>query len=68
VQCVFMGHSHVNSLNRINDIPYVCLHSMVDGTGLENNAFSIVTFFKDGSLKLEGFGKHANHPMALVKS
>ncbi len=60
---VFMGHSHVNELNRINDIPYVCLHSMVDGAGLPNNAYSILTLLKDGSMKLEGFGKHAKHPM-----
>ncbi len=61
---VFMGHSHVNELNRINEIPYVCLHSMVDGAGLPNNAYSMLTAFKDGSMKLEGFGKHAKHPMS----
>jgi predicted phosphodiesterase len=60
---VFMGHSHVNELNRINDIPYVCLHSMVDGAGLPNNAFSVLSVLKDGSMKLEGYGKHAKHPM-----
>ncbi len=60
---VFMGHSHMNELNRINDIPYVCLHSMVDGAGLPNNAYSLLTVVKDGSMKLEGFGKHAKHPM-----
>lgn len=66
VRAVFMGHSHVNSLNRINDIPYVCLHSMVDGAGLANNAYSVLSVFGDGSLKLEGFGKHAENPMAKM--
>ena len=63
---VFMGHSHVNELNRIKEIPYVCLHSMVDGAGLPNNAYSLLTLFKDGSMKLEGFGKHSKHPMAAL--
>lgn len=64
VLAVLMGHSHVNSLNTISGIPYVCLHSMVDGAGLPSNAYSLMTVFDDGSLKLDGFGKHADNPMA----
>ena len=63
VMGVFMGHSHQNCVNRINDIPYVTLHAMVDGAGLSNNAYSVLHVHRSGSMKLEGFAKHSANPM-----
>jgi predicted phosphodiesterase len=62
VSAVFMGHSHSNVQTTINGIPYLTLAAMVEGTGPENNGYSLVRIFDDGSVELEGFRKHALHP------
>ena len=51
----FSGHVHEESYNLINGIPYYSVNAVVDGDGPENNAYTIVDVYKDGSLKVEGF-------------
>jgi len=41
----------------INGIPYIGLKAMVVGPGLDNNAYAIASFYKNGSLAIEGFGR-----------
>ncbi len=64
VAAVVMGHSHENDLRRIGGIPYIALDAMVDGGPEAGNAFSILHVAPDGGLRLEGFGRHAAHPLA----
>jgi len=64
VAAVFHGHAHVNDLRVINDIPYCTLAAVVEGSGPENNGYSILSVNADGRIALEGFRKHAAHPLA----
>ena len=62
VSAVFMGHSHGNDQALINGIPYLTLAAMVEGSGPESSGYSALSIFSDGSIELEGFRKHAQHP------
>jgi alkaline phosphatase len=61
VIAVFQGHAHVNDLRTIDGIAYATLQAVVEKPGKENMAHSMLQVFADGSLRLEGFGKHADH-------
>ncbi len=63
VAAVFQGHHHVNDYREVGGIHYCTLNAMVDGEGNANNAYSTLQVFSDGSLKLEGFYRHSNHPL-----
>ncbi len=65
VIAVFQGHSHVNDYRSIKGIHYCTLDAVVGGTGPANNAYSILSVYADGSLKLDGFAKHSEN--ALTK-
>ncbi len=64
VLAVFQGHSHKNECREINGIPYCVLSAMVEGSGPENNGYSALSVFADGTLKLTGFRRHAENPFA----
>lgn len=55
VLAVFQGHSHKNDLIDINGIHYCTLVAMVEGSGAESNAFSLMDIFDDGAIRLTGF-------------
>lgn len=55
VVCVFQGHVHEERYNLINNIHYCSMMAMVDYEGLENNSYSIVSLYKDGSLAIDGY-------------
>jgi predicted phosphodiesterase len=57
VRAVFQGHSHKNDHNLIAGIHYCTLHAMIEGSGVENNGYSMVTVKNDGSIQLTGFRK-----------
>jgi len=57
VAAVFQGHMHTGGYTRIRGVPYCTLKAMVEGPGLENNAYAIVTIDGAGRLALEGFGR-----------
>lgn len=55
VLAVFQGHSHKNDLKEIGGIHYCTLVAMVEGSGPENNGYSILELDPQGTLKLTGF-------------
>lgn len=55
VRCVFEGHVHEEIYRQINGIHYYSLNAVIDGDGQENNAYQIVSVFKNGSLLVDGF-------------
>lgn len=60
VLAVFQGHSHENDLNDINGIHYCTLVAMVEGSGEENNGYSVMDVAEDGTIRLTGFRKQAS--------
>ncbi len=61
VMAVFQGHKHEGDINEINGILYYTLKAMVEGSGKENNSYSIVTIAPSGSIKIEGYRKAENY-------
>lgn len=61
VLCVFEGHVHSEIYNRIKGIHYYSLNSMIDGDGPENNAYVIVSVYKNGSLFVDGFRRGSDY-------
>jgi len=57
VLAVFQGHSHQNDLKDIGGIHYCTLVAMVQGSGAENNGYSVMEITKDGTILLSGFRK-----------
>lgn len=55
VTAVLQGHYHQNRLEVIDGVPYTVLRSIVDGPELANSGYSVLSVYKDGSAKLEGF-------------
>jgi 3',5'-cyclic AMP phosphodiesterase CpdA len=58
---VFQGHSHKNDLKDINGIHYCTLVAMVEGSGTENNGFSLMDIFEGGTIRLTGFRKQSTY-------
>jgi alkaline phosphatase len=61
VLAVFQGHSHANDLKDINGIHYCTLVAMVEGSGVEQNGYSVVDLSPDGTILLSGFRKQASY-------
>lgn len=61
ILAVLQGHSHKNDHSEINGIHYCTLVAMVEGSGAENNAFSLMQIFKDGAIQIDGFIKQDNY-------
>lgn len=57
VKAVFQGHYHEGDLNRINNIYYYTLKSVIEGSGPENNNFAIVEIGDDMNIRVKGFRK-----------
>ena len=55
VLAVFQGHSHQNDLKEIGGIHYCTLVAMVEGSGAENNGYSVLQIASDGTLRVTGF-------------
>lgn len=55
VLAVFQGHSHKNDLKDIGGIHYCTLVAMVEGSGAENNGYSVMEIAPDGAVRLKGF-------------
>jgi alkaline phosphatase len=63
VKAVFQGHSHRNLRVELNEVPYIVLAGVIEGAGLENNAYGILQLHEDGTLQLKGFGKQADYAL-----
>lgn len=57
VLAVFQGHSHKNDHTEIAGIHYCTLVAMVEGTGAENNGYSLLEIAGDGVMRVRGFRK-----------
>lgn len=68
VLAVLQGHHHENSLGVIESIPYVVLRAVVEGAGLDHNAFGMVEIHPDLSVAVLGFGDQASHRTAQTNS
>ncbi len=64
VLAVFQGHSHKNDHHEINHIHYCTLVAMVEGSGADNNAFSLMRIANKGTIQIEGFLKQKNYRFA----
>ncbi|HUT23701.1 MAG TPA: metallophosphoesterase [Sumerlaeia bacterium] len=60
VRVVLQGHHHAGAHARINGIDYFTLRAMVEGPGVENNSFAVVTINEDNSIAIDGFGQQAD--------
>ncbi len=61
VLAVFQGHSHQNDLTEIGGIHYCTLVAMVEGSGAENNGYSLMEIEPSGTIHLTGFRKQQSH-------
>jgi alkaline phosphatase len=61
VLAVLQGHSHKNDHQEIGGIHYATLVAMVEGTGPDNNGYSQMDVFDDGTIRLSGFRKQATY-------
>jgi 3',5'-cyclic AMP phosphodiesterase CpdA len=55
VLAVFQGHSHKNDYREIAGIHYTTLVAMIEGSGAENNGYSVLDVLPGGALRLTGF-------------
>ena len=55
VLAVFQGHSHKNELKEINGVHYCVHRAMIEGSGHENNGYSIMDISADGAIRITGF-------------
>lgn len=55
VLAVLQGHSHKNEHQIIGGIHYCVLVAMVEGSGADNNAYSILDLFSEGTIRITGF-------------
>ena len=58
---VFQGHSHQNEVKTIKGIHYCVHRAMIEGSGEENNGYSTVDVFADGTIRLTGFRKQQTY-------
>ncbi|HUG17871.1 MAG TPA: metallophosphoesterase [Planctomycetaceae bacterium] len=61
ILAVFQGHSHKNEHTEINGIHYCTLVAMVEGSGSENNGYSLLEITENGTIKLSGFRKQGDY-------
>jgi alkaline phosphatase len=55
VLAVFQGHSHQNDYREVNGIHYCTMRAVIEGSGLENNGYSVVSVYRDGRVAVKGF-------------
>ena len=61
VRTVLQGHSHKNDLNEIGGIHYCTLVAMVEGSGAENNGYSVMSLAPDGTITIDGFRRQNDY-------
>jgi len=67
VLAVFQGHSHKNDYKEVGGIHYCTLVAMIEGSGAENNGFSVVQVRSDGTITLTGFRKQKGYDWGAKK-
>ena len=61
VLAVLQGHYHRNDHRRIGGIDYGTLAAMVEGSGKENNAYSIMEILPGDTIRIRGFRKQESY-------
>jgi predicted phosphodiesterase len=61
VLAVFQGHSHENDYREINGIHYTVLRAMIEGSGADENGYSLLSIARDGTLHLTGFRRQQSY-------
>ena len=61
VLAAFQGHSHQNDHQEIAGIHYCTLRAMVEGAGVENNAFTQIDILPGQTLRVTGFQKQNSY-------
>jgi predicted phosphodiesterase len=61
VRVVLQGHSHDNDLKEISGIHYCTMVAMVEGSGSENNGYSVMSIADDGTIRISGFRKQSGY-------
>lgn len=61
VLAVFQGHSHQNDLKDIGGIHYCTLVAMVEGSGAENNGYSLMEIEPNGTIHVTGLRKQKSY-------
>lgn len=57
VLAVFQGHDHSGGYATVGGIHYLTHRAMVEGPGLQNNSYALVTVSQDGKIRLDGFDR-----------
>lgn len=68
VRAVLQGHSHQNDYKEIAGIHYCTLVAMIEGSGAENNGYSVMTLHPEGAIQIRGFRKQANYQWSKPQS
>ncbi len=66
VFCVLQGHKHEGDMQVINDILYFTQKALVEGSGAENNSYSIVTVNSKGEVLIEGYRKAHSYERSII--
>lgn len=61
VRAVFQGHSHKNDHKEIGGIHFCTLVAMIEGSGAENNGYSVMSLSADGTIQITGFRQQAKY-------
>ncbi|TDI90522.1 MAG: alkaline phosphatase [Chloroflexi bacterium] len=61
VLAVFQGHSHKNDHKDIGGIHYCTLVAMVEGSGAQNNGYSVMSIANDGTISIKGYRKQSDY-------
>lgn len=64
VLAVLQGHDHRGAHNVIEGVHYVTFKAVVEGPGLENNAFALVHVGADGEITIDGHGRQESLTLA----
>lgn len=61
VLAVFQGHSHKNDYNDLGGIHYCTLAAMIEGSGEENNSYTLMAIHPTGTIELTGHRQQKNY-------
>jgi len=60
---VFQGHHHAGHYSFIEGVHYYTLKGMIEGSGVENNSYSIVEVYDDNNVVVTGYRKALSKEM-----
>lgn len=67
VRAVFQGHHHAGSYRMRGGIHYCTQRAVIEGSGVENNAYALVSAYADGRLAITGFHRAESRNLPVVQ-